>query len=105
MLQYIAMDSPLIDEKTVEHIARLARIELGEEEHKLLLHDLQNILKFVSEFQKIDTTHVPPMDGGSALVNAFREDTERENTNHGEGKDAFPETYNGYLRVPPVFEA
>jgi hypothetical protein len=28
----------------------------------------------------------------------------RENTNRGAGVDAFPESKDGYLKVPPVFE-
>jgi Asp-tRNA(Asn)/Glu-tRNA(Gln) amidotransferase C subunit len=48
------------------------------------------------------------MAGGSDLMNAFRPDTiedgGRENTNRGAGVDAFPESKDGYNKVPPVFE-
>jgi Asp-tRNA(Asn)/Glu-tRNA(Gln) amidotransferase C subunit len=48
------------------------------------------------------------MTGGTDLVNVLRPDTieegGRENTNRGAGIDAFPESKDGYLKVPPVFE-
>ena len=44
------------------------------------------------------------MAGGTDLRNVFRGDDERENTNRGAGKDQFPESKDGYLKVPPVFE-
>jgi Asp-tRNA(Asn)/Glu-tRNA(Gln) amidotransferase C subunit len=48
------------------------------------------------------------MTGGTDLKNVFRADGEddggRENTNRGAGVDAFPESKDGYNKVPPVFE-
>jgi Asp-tRNA(Asn)/Glu-tRNA(Gln) amidotransferase C subunit len=44
------------------------------------------------------------MAGGTDLKNIFREDTERENTDRGAGVELFPESKNGFLKVPPVFE-
>jgi Asp-tRNA(Asn)/Glu-tRNA(Gln) amidotransferase C subunit len=43
------------------------------------------------------------MTGGTDLQNAFREDTERENTNQGQGVEAFPDKKDGFLKIPPVF--
>ena len=44
------------------------------------------------------------MTGGTDLLNVFRDDTERENTDRGAGAEAFPESEGGFLKVPPVFE-
>ena len=77
-------------------------IALGEEEK--LLKDLGNILEHFEELGTLDTTKIPPMAGGSDLMNVLRADDERENTNRGAGVDAFPESKNGYNKVPPVFE-
>ncbi len=97
-----------IGKKELEHLAKLARIELDPNEEEKLLRDLGNILGHFKELQELDTADVPPMTGGTDLVNAFREDAEenggRESTNQGAGTDAFPESKNGYLKVPPVFE-
>jgi len=93
-----------LGKQDLEHLAKLARIELDPKEEAKLLADLSNILNHVKELQAIPTDDIPPMAGGTDLKNIFREDTERENTNRGAGTESFPEKKNGYLKVPPVFE-
>jgi aspartyl-tRNA(Asn)/glutamyl-tRNA(Gln) amidotransferase subunit C len=93
-----------ITKHELEHLAALARIELDPKEEEKILKDLVEILGYFSELQKLDTANVPPMTGGTDLINIFREDTERENTNRGAGTEAFPESEGGFLKVPPVFE-
>ncbi|RCL03549.1 MAG: aspartyl-tRNA(Asn)/glutamyl-tRNA(Gln) amidotransferase subunit C [Candidatus Tokpelaia sp. JSC161] len=44
-----------IDLETVRHVAHLARIGLDEEEVFLMSHELNSILEFLSELNKIDT--------------------------------------------------
>lgn len=97
------MPSP-INKETLEHLAKLARIELSHAEEERLLNDLANILGHFEELKNLDTSKVLPMAGGSQLKNAFREDTSRESTNRGAGIGQFPETQDGFLKVPPVFE-
>ena len=96
--------SSSINKEELEHLAKLARIELDPSEEEKLLSDLGNILDHFGELQELDTANVSPMTGGTDLKNVFREDTERESTNRGTGVDAFPESKDGYLKVPPVFE-
>jgi aspartyl-tRNA(Asn)/glutamyl-tRNA(Gln) amidotransferase subunit C len=93
-----------INKKELEHLAKLARIELDPREEEKLLKDLSNILDHFKELQALDTAKVPPMTGGTDLANISREDGERENTNRGTGTEAFPEKKDGFLKVPPVFE-
>ncbi len=100
--------SSSINKKELEHLARLARIEISQGEEEKLLKDLGNILDHFKELQALDTADVAPMTGGTDLTNVLRpdsvEDGGRENTNRGAGVDAFPESKDGYLKVPPVFE-
>ena len=93
-----------LDKKTLEHLAKLARIELDPKEEEKLLKDLGNILDYFKELQALDTASVPPMTGGTNLKNIFRDDDASESTNLREGTDAFPEKENGFLKIPPVFE-
>lgn len=97
-----------INKKELDHLAQLSRIQLDPKEEAKLLADLGAILDHFTELQALDTENVPPMTGGTDLVNVFREDGEeaggRENTNRGAGVDAFPESKDGYNKVPPVFE-
>lgn len=93
-----------IDKETLARLAALARIELDPKEEEKLLKDLRNILDYFEELKELDTSGVKPMDGGTHSKNVFREDAEREDTNRGAGIDAFPETQERYLKIPPVFE-
>ncbi len=95
------MATPLTKE-TLEHLAKLARIELDGRSEEKQLHDLEKILKHFEELSAVDTENVLPMNGGTLAMNVFRDDTERENTNRGKGKESFPETHNEYLVVPPI---
>ena len=102
------MSTASIGKKELEHLAQLSRIELDPKEEDKLLADLDAILGYFKELQELDTANVPPMTGGTDLMNVFREDGEKagghENTNRGAGVDAFPESKDGYNKVPPVFE-
>ncbi len=93
-----------ITKKELRHLAELARIELDPKEEEKLLKDLSNILDYFKELQKLTTANIAPMTGGTDLLNVFRDDTERENTDRGAGIEAFPENEGGFLKVPPVFE-
>jgi len=97
-----------IGKKELEHLAQLSRIELDPNEEAKLIKDLGAILDHFKELQALDTANVAPMTGGTDLVNVFRADGEEnggpESTNRGAGVDAFPESKDGYNKVPPVFE-
>ncbi len=93
-----------ITRQELEHLAELGRIELDPKEEEKLLKDIGNMLEHFKELENLKTSDVAPVTGGSDLKNVFREDDRPENTNRGVGVDAFPESENGFLKVPPVFE-
>jgi aspartyl-tRNA(Asn)/glutamyl-tRNA(Gln) amidotransferase subunit C len=97
-----------ISRKELEHLAHLSRIEIDPKEADKLIADLGAILDHFKELQALDTSNVAPMTGGTDLTNVLRPDTieegGHENTNQGAGVDAFPESKDGYNKVPPVFE-
>jgi|GEM_PF-138394 aspartyl-tRNA(Asn)/glutamyl-tRNA(Gln) amidotransferase subunit C len=93
-----------ISKEELRHLADLARIKIDPKEEDKLIKDLGSILGHFEELQELDTTTVAPMTGGTDLKNVFRNDTERESTNRGAGLEAFPESKNGFLKIPPVFE-
>lgn len=97
------MASP-INKKTLKHLAELSRIKLEEREGEKILKDLQSIVAYFDELQTLDTEGVEPVAGGTRLKNIFRADESRENTNRGAGRDDFPESEDGYMKVPAVFE-
>jgi aspartyl-tRNA(Asn)/glutamyl-tRNA(Gln) amidotransferase subunit C len=92
-----------ISKEELRRLAELARIKLDSREEDALMKDLDGILAHFEELRALDTSSVAPMTGGTDLMNVFRGDTERENTNHGAGVEAFPDIEQGFLKVPPVF--
>ncbi len=56
------------------------------------------------ELKKVDTEGVTPLSGGTDLNRVFRKDTETEQNNSAALRGAFPDSKNGYLKVPKIFE-
>lgn len=92
------------DERLVERLARLGRLALTDEEKKRLAKDLSKILAHFEELQELDTKEVAPMTGGTNLSGVFRGDEAASGTNARKGTTAFPETRDGFLVVPPIFD-
>ena len=93
-----------ISRKEVEHIARLARIELAEEEKAKMAGELSLILAFVEQLREVPTDDVLPMSGGSMLENVFRSDNVGEANIATTGLlESVPETENGFVKVKAIF--
>jgi len=97
------MASP-INKKILKHAAELARIELNAREEDRLLKDILNILAYFKELQELDTTGTEAAGIPKEQNQSLRADNASEGTNHGAGVESFPETNDGFLKVPAVFE-
>ncbi|MCL5017329.1 MAG: Asp-tRNA(Asn)/Glu-tRNA(Gln) amidotransferase subunit GatC [Patescibacteria group bacterium] len=93
-----------INDKILKHLAELARIEIDPKNEARFLSDFKNILGHFEELANLDTSGVVPMTGGTSLKNITREDEFNEIKDQGKGVESFPESKDGYLKVPPVFE-
>lgn len=97
-----------INKKILKHLAGLARVEIDPKKEDKFLSDFKSILGHFEELANLDTSNVVPMTGGTMLKNITREDDFNDSPagekDQGKGVEAFPESKNGYLRVPPVFE-
>ncbi len=63
-----------ITREEVEHVARLARLTLDENELKKMTSQLDDILSYVEKLDELETEDIPPMTHALAISNAFRED-------------------------------
>ena len=93
-----------IDKQQIEHLAKLARIELTPEMEEKLATDLAKILDHFSTLQELEPR---PMSNLRAERTIIREDSDEmpEHFDHPEKITAqFPETQNNMLKIPPVFE-
>lgn len=88
----------------VEHIARLARLELTPEQKTRYREQLEAILDHVAKLQELDTQHVPPTASASAGQMPLRADEPRPGLSQKELLKNAPEQEDGQFKIPPVFE-
>lgn len=58
----------------LEHVAKLARLGLSEEEKKLFSQQLSAILEYANILRKVDTSGIEPTSHAITMTNIFRED-------------------------------
>jgi len=66
-----------ITNKEVEYVARLARLELTDEEKEKYTGQLEHILGYIGQLNQLDTAQVPPTSHVLPLANVWREDVAR----------------------------
>ncbi|MBU1350095.1 Asp-tRNA(Asn)/Glu-tRNA(Gln) amidotransferase subunit GatC, partial [Patescibacteria group bacterium] len=62
-----------LNQKQIQHIANLARLELTEEELKKYSNQLSDILSYINQLKEADTTNVEPTAQVTGMENIFRE--------------------------------
>lgn len=63
-----------VDDKLIDKLANLARLEFNDEEKEEIKNDLQQMLGFIDKLNELDTTGVEPLLHMSENVNILRED-------------------------------
>jgi len=58
----------------VQHVARLARLELAEAEQRQMTEQLNAILGYMEKLNELDTGAIEPMTHAARIANVFRED-------------------------------
>lgn len=93
-----------ITRKDVEHVARLARLALSEEEIILFQQQLARILDHAERVTSLDTEGVEPTSHAIPLSNVFREDEVGPCLTQDEALANAPEAESGQFRVPRIIE-
>ena len=70
-------ESPGLSSTGIKHIAKLARIELSEQEEEKYKNELSSILDFVNKLNEVDTEGVEPLYQTTGLIDSMRSDTSR----------------------------
>ena len=92
----------MITIKDVEHVAKLARLELTEDEKVKFSKQLGDILKYVEQMNKVDTTDIEPMSHAIPIVNVMREDKVVSEQTKEELMANAPSEEDGFFRVPKI---
>lgn len=90
--------------KDVEHIAKLARLEFSETEKEMLTHQLNTILAYVEQLNKIDTSNIEPLSHVIDLENVLRKDEVREGLSTEEALKNAPSRTEQFFKVPKVIK-
>lgn len=90
----------------IDHVAKLARLQLGAEEKSKLAEQLPAILEYISRLQEVDTSAVSTRDYFTDAVNVLRADeiVVIDQAEHDALIAAFPVSTANALQVPGVFE-
>lgn len=94
--------SDRISRADVEHVAKLARLALTDEEVDALTGELGKILDHAAQVSALDTDGVPPTAHPLPLVNVLRPDEPRPGISRDEVLAAAPAAEDGRFRVPRI---
>ena len=89
-----------ISRDEVLHVARLARLELTEEEIERFGAQLSAILEAVGKVAELDLSGVEPTSHPLALVNAWADDEPRPSLSPDEALAPAPDREGNFFRVP-----
>ena len=93
-----------VNAEQVRHVARLARLALGDDEIGRMVPELNNILGWVEQLGEVDTDGVEPLTAVIENKLRLRDDV----VNDGDCRDDIlknaPDAQHGFFAVPKVIE-
>jgi aspartyl-tRNA(Asn)/glutamyl-tRNA(Gln) amidotransferase subunit C len=93
-----------ITQQEVEHVAKLGRLELTEQEKASLTDQLSNILTYVEKLNELDTKGIEPTSHVLDISNVMREDVPHESLSQERALANAPEKAAGHYKVPKIIE-
>jgi aspartyl-tRNA(Asn)/glutamyl-tRNA(Gln) amidotransferase subunit C len=90
----------MLSRDQVLHVARLARLELSEEEVERFGGELSKVLDYIGTIGELDLEEVPPTSHVVAVENVLREDEPRPSLPAEVALESAPDAAPGGFRVP-----
>jgi aspartyl-tRNA(Asn)/glutamyl-tRNA(Gln) amidotransferase subunit C len=94
----------MITKADVEHVARLARLQLSAAESARMQQQLNAILEYIDKLRALDTAGVEPTSHAVPLVNVVREDEIRPPLPQDAMLANAPDRAGEFVRVPRIIE-
>ena len=91
-----------ISRDEVAHVARLALLELGDDELDMYTTQLAAVLEHAADVEALDLADVPPMSHPLPLRNVFRADEPVIGLDRDEVLAQAPAAESGRFRVPSI---
>ena len=92
----------MITIKDVEHVAKLARLKLTEEEKEMFTHQLGDVLEHVEKMNEVNTDGVQPMNHPIDFYNVMREDVKIYENTREELMQNAPDVEGEFFKVPKI---
>ncbi len=94
-----------IEEAQVRHIAKLARLELTNDEVRLFAQQLGDVLEYMHTLDAVDVAGVEPLAHPLPLSDVLREDVPHTSIGSALALANAPEREGPYFKVPAVLDA
>ncbi|MFX1455197.1 MAG: Asp-tRNA(Asn)/Glu-tRNA(Gln) amidotransferase subunit GatC [Promethearchaeota archaeon] len=94
-----------LSKETIDHLSKLALLDLSEEEKENLSEQLGDILEYFKKLDDLDTSNVEPtthpIDG---LFNVFREDIPKKSLSNEEALKNTKYKKDGFFKAPRILK-
>ena len=91
-----------ISSDEVKKVAQLARLELNDNEIQQHAEQLEKILGYIKQLEKINTENIPCTTRAIEVVNVLRKDEKKDYENSEELLDLAPTRENNFFKVPKI---
>lgn len=88
----------------VDHVARLARLELSAADKERMRSELDGILSYIDKLRALDTRDVEPTSHAVPVTNVMRDDVERPSLAQEDMLANAPDRHRDMFRVPRIIE-
>lgn len=93
-----------MDEATVKHVAKLARLKLSDAEIKRFAIEMSAITGYIAQLAKANVEGVQATVHPVADQNLWREDASKPSFKREEATSNAPDAEQNFFKVPPVME-
>mgnify|MGYP000088289105 CR=1 FL=1 len=94
----------MVDKRTVEYVAHLARISIDEKEKEQLTYELSRIIDYIDKLKELNVDGISPTRGGFSEVNIFRQDKAEKKSYFNDILKNAPSQENNHFKIPKVIE-
>ena len=93
-----------ISREEVSKVAKLAKLKLNNEQIDNHATQIEKILDYINQLEKIDTTNVPCTTRAIEVVNNFRSDEKKKFKDRDDILELAPSRENNFFKVPKIIK-
>ena len=94
-----------VNNKLVEHLAHLSRLDFDDDSKEKMKFDFEKMLDFVAKLEEVDTENVEPLSYMSSELNLLREDKVEQLLTQEQALQNAPVNDTDYIRIPKVIDS